>query len=79
MAYHMKLKKRKAWENISALLESLQGSWIYFGDFNIVPRDDEMAGGRKGSILTPNYLRDILFELGAMDLGFIGNGFTWSR
>lgn len=52
----------KNWENLSALLESLQGSWIYFGDFNIVPRDNEKAVGRKGSSLTPNYLRDILFS-----------------
>lgn len=81
MARHMTQKKRKskAWENLSDLLESLRGPWICFGDFNIVQRDDEKAGGRTGSSSTSNYLREILFELGAVDLGFTGNGFTWSR
>ena len=27
----------------------------------------------------PNYLKNLLFELGAIDLGFAGNKFTWSN
>ncbi len=72
-------KRRKAWENLATLLESLDGPWICFGDFNVVLGDNEKEGGRIGNSSTPNYLKDILFELGVMDLGFSGNTFTWTN
>ena len=30
-----------------------------------------------GNSSAPNYLKDMLFDMGAVDLGFIGNKFTW--
>ena len=72
-------KRRKAWENLAALLESLDGPWICLGDFNVVLGDNEKEGGRLGSSSTPNYLKDILFELGVVDLVFSGNSFTWTN
>ena len=71
-------KRRKAWENLATLLESLDGPWICFGDFNVVLGDNE-KGGRIGNSSTLNYLKDILFELGAVDLGFSDNTFTWTN
>ena len=48
-------KKRKAWENLCALLESIQGPWICFGDFNIVFDSEKRDGGRVESSMSPNF------------------------
>ena len=72
-------KKREAWENLYALLETFQEPWICFGDFNIVMDSEEKDGGRAECSMSPNFLKDILFELGAIDLGFSGSRFTWRK
>jgi hypothetical protein len=60
-------------------LESLKNPWVCFSDFNIIINDEEKVGGRVGSSSTPTYLKEILFDLRAIDLGFAGNKFTWSN
>ena len=55
-----KAKRRKAWVNLHALLESIEGPWLCFGDFNVVMDDSEKVGGKCGSSSAPNFLRDIL-------------------
>ncbi|XP_075674808.1 uncharacterized protein LOC142643997 [Castanea sativa] len=72
-------KKRKAWENLCALLETFQEPWICFGDVNIFLDSEEKDGGRAESSMSLNFLKDILFELGAIDLGFSGCRFTWRK
>nr|POE84156.1 hypothetical protein CFP56_40033 [Quercus suber] len=72
-------KKRKAWENFCALLETFQEPWICFGDFNIVMGSEEKDGGRAGCSKSPNFLKDILFELGEIDLGFSGSSHGGKR
>ena len=74
-----KANRRPVWENLHALLESIEGPWMCMGDFNIICEDSEKEGGRSGSYSTNNYLNEMLFELGAVDLGFTGNKFTWSN
>jgi exonuclease III len=70
-------KRRKAWCNLSALLRSLNGPWMCFGDFNCVVSESEKQGGIRGSPSTPTFLKDLLFDLEAIDLGYSGNQFTW--
>lgn len=48
-----------------------------FDDFNAILGDSEKEGGRRGSSSAPNFLSEIMFELGAVDLGFSGNNFNW--
>jgi exonuclease III len=72
-----KAKRRKAWENLHALLHTLDEPWLCFGNFNVIIDDSEKLGGRLGSSSAPNFLRELLFDLGAVDLGFSGNKFTW--
>ncbi len=55
-----KAKRRKAWVNLHALLESIEGPWLCFGDFNVVMDDSEKVGGKCESSSAPNFLRDIL-------------------
>ena len=76
-AYHS--KKKKAWENLFALLESHQGPWVCLGDFNFMVNDNETSGSSKGGSSTTNYLKELMAELGAIDLGFTGSKFTWAK
>jgi hypothetical protein len=55
----------------------LEGPWLCFGDFNTILDAKEKHGGCNGSSSVPNYLRSLLFELGAVGLGFSGSKFTW--
>ena len=74
--YHR--KRIKAWTNLHALLQSITGPWLCFGDFNSILDDNEKEGGRSGSSSSAtNFLRNLMFDLGAVDLGFSGAKFTW--
>jgi hypothetical protein len=72
-------KRLKAWVDLHALLVSLEEPWIVLGNFNVVLEDSEKEGGRCGGSSAPNFLKDLLFDIGAVDLGFVGNRFTWSN
>ncbi|XP_030945669.1 uncharacterized protein LOC115970144 [Quercus lobata] len=71
-------KKKKARENLMALLEAHHGPWMCFGDFNFVLNENEILGGKKGSSST-NFLKDLMFEVGAIDLGYSGVKYTWAK
>ena len=77
LSYHS--KKSKASGNLFALLESHQGPWACIGDFNFIINDDEQIGGKKGGSSATNYLKELLFEFNAVDLGYSGNKFTWAK
>ena len=72
-------KKKKAWGNLFALLESHQGPWVCIGDFNCILNEDEQVGGCKGSSSAINYLKELMFEYNAVDLGYSGDKFTWAK
>ena len=72
-------KKMKVWVSLHGLLETIEGPWLCFGDFNVVIDELEKDGGRCGCSSTPSFLKDLLFNLSAVDLGFAGNKFTWSN
>ena len=40
-------KKKKAWENLMALLEAHHGPWMCFGDFNFVLNENEVFRRQK--------------------------------
>ncbi len=69
-------KRQKAWGNLNALLQSINGPWMCFGDFNYVVSEAEKEGGIRGSASTPNFLKDLLFELEVIDLGYSESKFT---
>ncbi|KAK9990720.1 hypothetical protein SO802_025705 [Lithocarpus litseifolius] len=72
-------KKKKAWGNLFALLESHQGPWACIGDFNCILNEDEQVEGCKGSSSAINYLKELLFEFNVVDLGYSRNKFTWAK
>jgi hypothetical protein len=49
-----------------------------FGEFNVVLEDEEKEGGNIGNSSCPNYLKEIMFNLGVVDLGYTRNKFTWT-
>jgi len=73
------MKKAKAWGNLFALLEAHQGPWVCMGDFNFILNEEEQVGGNRGSSSATNFLRELMFEFNAVDLGYSGNKFTWAR
>ena len=63
-----------------ALLNSCQCPWVCIGDFNFTTNDKEtLRGKRCGGSSATNYLKELIFKFGAIDLGFSGNSFTWAR
>ena len=52
-------KKRKVWENLCAILESFQGPWVCFGDFNYIVNVEEKYRGVKGGTSALNYLKEL--------------------
>lgn len=49
------------------------------GNFNFIINEDEQIGGNKGGSSKTNYLKELMFEFNTMDLGYLGNKFTWAR
>lgn len=72
-------KKLKAWTNLHAFLETIEEWWLCFGDLNTIIDDIEKDRGKSGSSSTLSFLKNLLFDLGVVDLGFSGNKFTWSN
>ena len=58
-------------------MQSITSPWMCFGDFNIVVDESEKFGGKCGSNSTPNYLKELLFDLGVVHVGFAGAKYTW--
>ena len=69
----------KAWMNLHGLLEAIAGPWICFRDFNELIDESKKEGGKRGGSPIPSYLKNLLFDLRAVDLGFVGNRYTWSN
>ena len=49
------------------------------GDFNYIVNAEEKYGGVKGGTLAPNYLKELMFDLEAINLGYSGNKFMWAK
>ena len=62
------------------LLNSYNCPWVCIRDFNFTTNGNEVfsefKGGGSSSI---NYLKDLIYEFGAVDFGFSGNKYTWVR
>ena len=54
------------------LLGSFEDPWLCFEDFNIILNVKDKVGGQSGSSSNSNYVNSLMFELGAIDLGFSG-------
>nr|POF21455.1 hypothetical protein CFP56_18498 [Quercus suber] len=74
-------KKQKAWENLMALLESCNCPWACLCDLNFTLEDNEIStkGSRGARNSQNNFLKELVFEFGAIDLGYSGNAYTSAK
>lgn len=55
------------------------GLWLYFGDFNVVIDQCDIYGGRPVGSSNAGVMNWFMTQEGMIDLGFIGNHYTWSN
>ena len=51
--------------------------WVVFGDFNEIVKSDEKLGWLERDARQMEMFRECLSEYGLIDLGFVGQNFTW--
>jgi hypothetical protein len=78
-APHLILERSDFWIRMSELGNSFGGVWLLMGDFNSVLSSSEKSGGR--SVGSPSHLEflDFVHSNALVDLGFVGNRYTWSN
>lgn len=56
-----------------ALLNSCNCPWVCIGDFNFTTTNNKVLSGSKGGgSSSTNYLKDLIYEFGVVDLGYFG-------
>lgn len=59
------------------LAKSIDQPWLLIDDLNEIVSSDEKFGDRNFSPTRRKYLESFITDTGLIDLGFIGNTFTW--
>ncbi|XP_059440565.1 uncharacterized protein LOC132173020 [Corylus avellana] len=78
-APHTSQRRDVFWSVLSKLGNSFGGAWLLLGDFNSILSSSEKSGGRDfGSSSHGNFV-DFVHSNALVDLGFVGNRFTWSN
>ncbi|KAL3005488.1 hypothetical protein AAZX31_08G222600, partial [Glycine max] len=68
--------RTKLWEYLANLCIKIKDSWLLVGDFNEITKPSEVRGGNF-SLLRANQFLDIMDKFAFLDLGVVGNPFTW--
>ena len=67
------------WSNLSALGNSFSGARLLLGDFNAILSSIDKCGGRSFGSTSHMDFVDFVQTNALVDLGFVGNNFTWSN
>ncbi|GLT69444.1 hypothetical protein SLA2020_415930 [Shorea laevis] len=78
-APHTAQRRAVFWSHLTALGNSFGGAWLLLGDFNSILSSSEKSGGRCFGSSSHNDFADFVHSNALVDLGFIGNRFTWSN
>jgi hypothetical protein len=72
-------KKNKAafWDSLTAAGEDFDSPWLSIGDFNFVLDQSEKLGGSPVASSSHCPFRNLIDHHGLIDLGFVGNPYTW--
>lgn len=71
-------EKRVFWEDFEEVITTIRNPWLIIGDLNEVVSQEEKWGGR--SVWRKQlYLKEFINMVGGVDLGFIGNKYTWEN
>ena len=69
----------EAWDSLRSLNHHPNIPWLCAGDFNEIVRQEEKLRGATRNQCQMQLFRDVLDECGFLDLGYVGNRFTWSK
>ncbi|XP_059437358.1 uncharacterized protein LOC132170396 [Corylus avellana] len=72
-------RRSEFWHCLESLGNSFGGAWLLLGDFNSILSASEKSGGRVFGSSSHNDFVDFVNYNALVDLGFVGNKFTWSN
>lgn len=67
----------QSWALLNRLCGCPNTPWLVGGDFNSILANDEKVGGRPKSQSDIDNFRRVVDSCGMLDLGFVGDPFTW--
>jgi hypothetical protein len=67
------------WSNLSTLGNPFNGHWLLLSDFNAILSAADKCGGRSFGSTSHLDFVDFMQTNALVDLGFVGNNFTWSN
>ena len=67
--------KYEFWDSFAAIEDGFEASWLCIGDFN----QSEKIGGRPVSSSSNCPFKNFIDHFGMIDVGFVGNLFTWTN
>jgi hypothetical protein len=67
------------WDFLFDLGNSFGGAWLLLGDFNSILSSSKKSGGRDFGFSSHGNFVDFVHSNALVDLGFVGNKFTWSN
>lgn len=68
-----------SWNLLESLKRQCNMPWVVFGDFNEIINSDEKLGWLEMDARQIEGFRECLFACGLIDIGFVGQWFTWSN
>ncbi|KAL6283631.1 hypothetical protein ACE6H2_014560 [Prunus campanulata] len=71
------VKKTAFWENLHNFGNIGSQPWVIIGDLNEICWESEKEGGSEWHANRRRFLLDFMDHLGLVDLGFVGQDFTW--
>ena len=66
-----------SWKLLESLKRQCDMPWVVFGNFNEIVKSDEKLGWLDRDARQMEMFRECLSECGLIDLGFVGQHFTW--
>jgi hypothetical protein len=67
------------WDFLSFVGDGFVSSWLSIGDLNYVLNQSKKLGGRPVASSSHCPFKQFIDHFGLVDLGFVGNPFTWSN
>jgi len=67
------------WDNMMHLGANFSGPWLCICDFNMILSQQDKMGGLPYASSSTDFFHEFVNSFGMIDLGFIGNPFTWSN
>uniref|UniRef100_A0A803NW68 Pectinesterase inhibitor domain-containing protein n=1 Tax=Cannabis sativa TaxID=3483 RepID=A0A803NW68_CANSA len=71
--------RREFWEERTLEVLALNHPWLLMGDLNTILGQHDKVGGREVEESDASDLNDLLDSTGGVDLGCVGNHFTWTN